>query len=363
MSIISIFNNKGGVGKTTLLYHLGFALAQKGKKVLFLDLDPQSNLTFNAISPDQVAQIWQDEDEYITDFKSAKNKNIEKYNELIKKPRSIHFILKPIEDGLDTDIDIKPYNIAKNLDIIPGRLSLQMFERTVSTNWSNSFIGNPASLRIISAIRTLSDKYISEYGYDYILVDTSPSLGDLNRVTVALSDFFFIPCTPDIFSIYGIRNIGATLKIWGKEFNTLFKLLPETQRSLFPKEIVKLIGYTVYKAQRRYDANNPLKIPQAHYNHAANIPSEILKDISIEFIKKDVDMQNSIGDNSIIYSDNTYPAMSQKYNKPMWMLPDSIDLEPADKSTISPNKDLYKTTLDNYSKFADDIIKRTNNDN
>jgi len=357
MAIISIFNNKGGVGKTTLLYHLGHALAEKGKKVLFLDLDPQSNLTFNAMHPDIVVEIWEKEDKYINDFKNAKNED-PNYNELISSPRSIHFILKPIEDGLDYDIDIPVYPLNNNIDIIPGRLSLQMFERTISKAWADAFIGMPGAIRTISAIRSLAEKYTLANKYDYVLIDTSPSLGDLNKITISLSDFFFIPCTPDIFSIYGIRNIGATLKIWGKEFHTLFKLLPATQRKYFPEEIVKLIGYTIYKAQKRSDARNSLEIPQAHYTHVVKIPIEIEKEIPVEFICK-VDMKTSIGKNVIIYSHNTFPAMSQKYNVPMWKIPNCSKIESADQGTINSNSAAYKLTLESYIKFAEDIIKRT----
>ena len=75
MKIISLFNNKGGVGKSTLSYHLGCALGELGKKVLFVDLDPQCNLTINAMMENELEQIWNEEDPYMDDFSASWAKN------------------------------------------------------------------------------------------------------------------------------------------------------------------------------------------------------------------------------------------------------------------------------------------------
>lgn len=95
MKIISVFNNKGGVGKSTLSFHLGKALGLMGKKVLFVDLDPQCNLTISAMRENELENIWQEEDSYIEDFETAKEKNSEEYLKIIGETRSIHFLLKP----------------------------------------------------------------------------------------------------------------------------------------------------------------------------------------------------------------------------------------------------------------------------
>ena len=65
MKVMSIFNNKGGVGKTTLTFHLAHALVEMGKKVLLMDMDPQCNLTIHCLSEVIVQKIWEKEDDYI----------------------------------------------------------------------------------------------------------------------------------------------------------------------------------------------------------------------------------------------------------------------------------------------------------
>lgn len=121
MKIISVFNNKGGVGKSTLTYHLGNALAELGHRVLLVDLDPQCNLTICAMMEETLHQIWAQEDNYIDDFESAFNQN----PYIINSPRSIHFILKPAEDGISEPTNLPPaFSIGNNIDLLPGRLSL-----------------------------------------------------------------------------------------------------------------------------------------------------------------------------------------------------------------------------------------------
>ncbi len=73
MKTISIFNNKAGVGKTTLTFHLAHALSEIGKRTLIIDLDPQCNLTILSMDSEVLHKIWEVEDNFIADFESAKN--------------------------------------------------------------------------------------------------------------------------------------------------------------------------------------------------------------------------------------------------------------------------------------------------
>jgi len=55
---------------------------------------------------------------------------------------------------------------------------------------------------------------------------------------------------PDMFSLYGIRNIGNSLSAWKKQFDSLYTLISKEKRSNFPKESVKLLGYTIYNSKK-----------------------------------------------------------------------------------------------------------------
>lgn len=357
--IITIFNNKGGVGKTTLTYHLAHALGELGKKVLLIDLDPQCNLTIFALSMDQIHDIWVAEDDFVEDFAAAKGKtSSDKLNELLSKPRSIHFDLKPTEDGTaELDTLPPPIKLNNSVHLIPGRLTLHLYEAKISERWSGIYQGDPLSIRTATRVRQLAYQYAALFGYDIVIIDTSPSLGALNRHLLTLADGFLIPCSPDLFSVYGIRNIGAALNIWRKQFDTIYHLLSDAKRAQFPDTFVKLIGYTIYNA-KKYSSGNSLDLATAHFNYAEQIPKTIRTFIEQEnALNFDQILNGSMGHNSVIHSHNTFPSMSQKYHKPMWLLPDS-ELETGDKSTIAGNQSKYRDTQAAYHAFGRDFLER-----
>ena len=183
MKIISLFNNKGGVGKSTLGFHLGCALGELGKKVLLIDLDPQCNMTISGMFENDLHQIWEEEDDYIEDYGAA----VEKFGleEIVTGPRSIHFLLKPTEDGLNELTKYPPIiNLYDNVDLIPGRLSLHKYENKLAERWSGLYQSDNLSIRTVTNIRRLCEVYSKTYKYDYVIIDTSPSLGILNKVII-----------------------------------------------------------------------------------------------------------------------------------------------------------------------------------
>jgi len=361
MKTISIFNNKGGVGKTTLTYHLAWALSEMGHKTLIFDLDPQCNVTIMAMKEETIHDIWVKEDSFIEDYKRARdNMPSKEYDDMFADSRSIHFLLKPAEDGVESDSLSKPYPLNPNLGIIPGRLTMHLFEDKISKIWSDVYRGEPQAIRIATKIRSLALKYAEQYDYEYVIMDTSPSLGALNKVVISTTDYFMIPAMPDLFSLYGIRNIGGALKEWKKEFEMIMHFLSEEKRSAFPKSFIKLLGYTIYNAKKYTSAtNNDWNLARAHYHYAQEIPKTIEKYID-ESIWNNIPqemLEKPIGGTAIMHTHNTLPNMAQKYHVPIWHVPEQ-SIEEEDASTIRGNRRFYEETKDKYQEFTRDLLSR-----
>lgn len=191
MKSIVFFNNKGGVGKTTFTYHLGFALERRGKKILFVDTDPQCNLSSHICDDEVITNAWKE------------NGN------------SIYRAVEPIVVG-SGDVKItEPYKIPnRNMWIYMGDLLLSDFEQELTNAWIQLLAGQERGFRVTSAIYRLFKTFALENNIDYILIDIGPNLGALNRSVLLGCDNFFIPMVPDMFSLRGSQNIGRVFASW-----------------------------------------------------------------------------------------------------------------------------------------------------
>lgn len=362
MKVISVFNNKGGVGKTTLTYHLANALSESGFRVLMIDADPQCNLTIYSLDQDIVHRVWGEEDDFIEKgFEATKDKlGSMQFGILNSRPRSLHYLLKPTEEGTgELDNLSPPCKINDNLDIVPGRLTLHLYEEKIAGRWTDIYRGEPLAIRTITKIRSLAEQYAAERGYDYVIIDTSPSLGSLNKVIISTVDGFFVPASPDLFSLYGIRNIGKALSAWKHEFEIIYRLISSEKRHSFPQNFVTFLGYTIYNA-KKYSGYNKWDLAQAHYSYAVKIPETIEQYIS-EDLRSHLSpelLAEPIGGTLVMHSHNTYPSMAQHYHLPMWKLPSSGRLELDHASTISGARQRYEDTRDCYLRFGADLISR-----
>lgn len=363
VKILSVFNNKGGVGKTTLTYHLAHSLSEAGYKVLLLDADPQCNLTIYSMPVETIHDMWEKEDSCvelgIEEFR--KNKSSQEIDELEAETRSLHYLLQPTIDGTgDYERLPPPHKITRNLHIIPGRLSIHEFEEKISSRWSDAYRGDALAIRTITKIRSLSEEYAKKNKYDFVIVDTSPSLGSLNKTIISTVDGFFVPAAPDMFSLYGIRNIGSSLRKWHEEFDIIYKLISKDKRKLFPAEFVKFLGYTIYNARKYTKHSSKWNLAQAHLKYALQIPDIINAHIGADLRKGISDdlLSEPIGGESVMHGHNTFPSLAQHYRVPMWKIPKIPRLDKEHQNTVNGQKPDILATKEKYKEFSDSLIER-----
>ena len=193
VTVLTFFNNKGGVGKTSLAYHLAWMLSELGHTVLAVDLDAQANLTAAYLDEDELERLWE-------------NGNT---------PTTIYRAIEPLTRVGDI---AEPHveKVTQGLYLIPGDVALASFEDTLSESWPASM--GDANLyrpfRILTAFWQVAQMAAKQVGADIILVDVGPNLGAINRSALIASDFVAIPLGADLFSLQGLKNLGPTLRSW-----------------------------------------------------------------------------------------------------------------------------------------------------
>ena len=149
VTVVAFFNNKGGVGKTSLVYHLAWMFADRGKRVLAVDLDPQANLSAFFIDEDKLALLWPEED--------ARNNTIF---------TAVHPLLRGVGDVSTPYLE----PIQENLALIPGDMQLSRFENDLSVNWSECLDRKERGFRVMSAFWRVIQAGAREHKADVALV-------------------------------------------------------------------------------------------------------------------------------------------------------------------------------------------------
>lgn len=163
--ILAIANQKGGVGKTTTAINLSAALAQKGYRTVLLDLDPQGNASLSFLDPEQIG---------ISIFDAL------------------------IEEGKNFTHAIHHTNI-KNLDIVPARISLAKFESKMLGDIDSHF-------RMKDRLKPIVSKY------QYIVIDTPPTLGLLTVNALVAATHLLVPIQSSYFALEGTDDLLETVE-------------------------------------------------------------------------------------------------------------------------------------------------------
>ena len=225
---VTIFNNKGGVGKTTLICNLAsFLSKQKSKKVIIVDADPQCNSTIYLCSEKTVNSL----------YGSSKRKG------------TIHELIKPLSKGVGYNNRIPILQSERfEVDLIPGDPRLSLMEDLLSRDWGDATNGNPRGLQTSLVFYEVCKRLSA---YDFVFFDVGPSLGAINRAVILGTDYFVIPVSADIFSIRAIENIGVAFHTWIEELNDglqRYRKREKEQYSITGQKVTvspQYIGYVV----------------------------------------------------------------------------------------------------------------------
>lgn len=183
-TVISTINLKGGVGKTTTTVALGEVLSEAfRKRVLIVDLDPQTNATIMLIGEEKWEKLNKQGYTLATLFKDALNESHD------------FDLSKTLQKGVSNVRDVR------NLDLIPSSLDLIDVQDRLATMPSGRFFTNNPTEVLRRAVKPILDEY------DYVLVDCPPNLGLITLNGLRISNGYIIPTIPDVLSTYGIPQI------------------------------------------------------------------------------------------------------------------------------------------------------------
>ena len=170
MQIISVINQKGGVGKTTTVINLAAGLSQLNKKILIIDLDPQGNATTGL-------------------GLSNMNNSSDTIYGVLNGAKEIHSVIKKTQ--------------FENLDIITSNVDLSGLEVETADDSNRAFI-----LKIKLAA------YLNAYtqSYDYVLIDCPPSLSLLTVMALVSSNSLLVPLQTEFFALEGLTQLMKTIE-------------------------------------------------------------------------------------------------------------------------------------------------------
>lgn len=243
MRTVAFFNNKGGVGKTSLVYHLAWMFADEGIPVLAADLDPQANLTAMFLGEERLEEIWRQGED---------------------RPDTIYGAVRPILRGLGDIAAPSVEWVTPRIGLLPGDLGLSQFEDMLSQAWPRCHNGEESEFRKMTAFHRLLVEMAGDWA-GIVLLDVGPNLGAINRAALIASDIVCVPLAPDLYSLQGLENLGPQLQRWRETWNAMKPKAPAGVA--VPAGTMQPAGYVVMQHSMR--DNRPVK---AYQRWMAKIP-------------------------------------------------------------------------------------------
>lgn len=246
---LSVFNHKGGVGKTTLTMNIASALASTGRNVLLVDSDPQCNLTSYLVAEEVVDDLLDGAD--------------------TPDGQTLWSAVRPVAEAFGGVKAIQALQTGvSNLFLVPGDIRLSEFETDLSEYWAQCFQRKAKGFRGTTAISEVVGEIADQLSVDYIFYDSGPNIGPLNRAILLDCDFFIVPVACDLFSLRALKTLGRTMTSWITDWATVADLAPDGTYLLGGRP--RFLGY-IPGGFRVYGG----AIAQQHSHYLSRIEKEI----------------------------------------------------------------------------------------
>lgn len=325
---LAFVNNKGGVGKSTLAYNTAVKFATKGYKTVLIDLDPQCNLTRLALGEEYYAN---------TIFS-------EMYSNIYDALRGV------IRGGSDirTDIDFEPAKGApNNLYLLRGDIRLSEYESLLATAYNQAAAGQAIGYFQTSAI----DRFMRTMGMskdvDIFVIDTSPTLGLLNRVILLGVDYFVVPLAPDALSLQGIENLGKIYSLWKENWHNTGQALAGDIES---KNVLSGDGLFIGYILNEYNVYGQQPI-RDHRRWIGQIPGMVKKYLSERHCRNGLVAKSSEKSLMDIQDYGRLPSLAQEYGCAIF----NVDPVKAEAMQLGTRNNIQKAN-EEFDKLADNIL-------
>ena len=321
-SALTFFNNKGGVGKTSMIYHLAWMFAKLERCVVIFDLDPQSNLTAAFLHDDEIETVW-----------DQQNKGSTIYN-CVNPLAGVGDIAEPVLKNITTD-----------LYLLPGDIRLSEYESVLSEEWPRSMGDSNLyrPMRILSSFWQVMQMAAKKVQAEIILIDIGPTLGAINRSVLVATDYVVIPMGADLFSLQGLNNLGPTLRQWKRLWHKRLENWNEGKEATsyehfqLPQGEMKPIGYLCQQHSVRLD--RPVK---AYDKWVKRIPQIYRKSILSD---QDPNANEGQEKNHCLATVKHYRSlipMSQEHRKPIFNLTSADGAIGAHANAVQDAKEDFK---------------------
>jgi len=253
MKTVAFFNNKGGVGKTSLVYHLAWMYADLGLRVVAADLDPQANLTSMFVDEDRLEEMWAGD--------AARD--------------TVYGAIRPLLEGTGDITTPHVELVGDRIGLLVGDLALSESEDELNSQWPRTMDRDPRAFRVISALWRLIEAASSLHGASVVLIDVGPNLGAINRAALIAAEHVVIPLAPDLYSLQGLRNLGPRLRRWRNEWSERRVRNPVPELSI-PGGQMEPAGYTMLQHAVRLD--RPVRAYDRWIQRIPNVYREFVLD-------------------------------------------------------------------------------------